>query len=282
MSEKLKIDPVLRGFIPELLPEELNQLEANIIENGGARDALIVWPHGGHLVLVDGHNRHSICEKHGLPYKVSRVEFPDRAAVEDWMDRNQLGRRNLSTQQRMLLIGRRYNRTKKANDGSRGNQHTQAAEKVTGGTTADRLAKEHGVTEKTVRNAGKFQAAAEKLGIEKSITSGSIKAAESAVVKAAKLLPEKPTSVDLKAVVKELKAKPKRRRTRPAAEVFKSYPPTKCLEAMTFYGQQFIERCPARKSELEAAIVSLLSDCVGVGSSTLIDAIGHVRPVGSF
>jgi hypothetical protein len=279
VAEQLKIDPVLRGFIPELLPEERNQLEANIIETGGARDALIAWPHGGHLVLVDGHNRYAICEKHGLPYKVSRVEFPDRAAVEDWMDRNQLGRRNLSTQQRMLLIGRRYNRTKRA-DGGHGDQ--KSGGKSFRPNAAESLAKDHGVTEKTVRNAGKFQAAAEKLGIEQSITSGSIKAAESVVVKAAKSLPDKPTSIDVKAVVNELTATPKRRRKRPAAEVFKSYPPTKCLEAMTFYGQQFLERCPARKSELEAAIVSLLSDCVGVGSSTLIDAIGHVRPVGSF
>lgn len=61
-------------------------------------------------------------------------------------------------------VGRRYNRAKKANDGSRGNQHTVAAEKVTAATTAERLAQEHGVTEKTVRNAGKYQAAAAKLG----------------------------------------------------------------------------------------------------------------------
>jgi len=278
MREKLKIDPVLRGFIPELLREERQQLEANIIESGGARDALIAWPHEGHLVLVDGHNRHAICEKHGLPYSVSRIEFQDRAAVEDWIDRNQLGRRNLSTQQRMLLIGRRYNRSKK--QGERSDLTSdKSCQKF---TTAERIAKDHGVHANTVRNAGKFQAAAEKLGIEKSITTGSFKAAESAVVKAAKSLPGKPTSVDLKAAVDELKAAPKRRRPKPAADVFRAYPPTKCLEAMTFYGQQFLERCPTRKSELEDALVDLLSDCVGVGSARLIDAIGHVRPVDSF
>jgi hypothetical protein len=36
--------------------------------------------------------------------------------------------------------------------------------------TSEKLAKEHGVNEKTVRRAGKFQAAAEKLGIETEIT----------------------------------------------------------------------------------------------------------------
>jgi hypothetical protein len=278
MAEKLRIDPIFRGFIPELLPEERQQLEANIVESGGARDALIAWPHDGHLVLVDGHNRHSICEKHGLPYKVSRVEFPDRAAVEDWIDRNQLGRRNLSTQQRMLLIGRRYNRTKK-----QGNRTDLTSDKTCQkSTTAERIAKDHGVHANTVRNAGKFQAAAEKLGIEKSITTGAMKAAESAVVKAAKSLPEKPSRVEVKAVVQELKAAPKRRRSKPAVDVFKPYPPTKCLEAVSFYAKEFLDRCPCRKSELEDVLIAILAESVGVYESKLIDAVGHVRPLNTF
>jgi hypothetical protein len=44
--------------------------------------------------------------------------------------------------------------------------------------TAEKLAKEHGVDEKTVRRAGQFQAAAEKLGIEKHIAAGKVKATE--------------------------------------------------------------------------------------------------------
>jgi hypothetical protein len=42
-------------------------------------------------------------------------------AAADWIDANQLGRRNLTPDQRTLLIGRRYNRTKKsAHDGGKG------------------------------------------------------------------------------------------------------------------------------------------------------------------
>lgn len=55
----------------------------------------------------------------------------------------------------MLIIGRRYNRMKKKNDGSRGNQHTEADATLSPAiTTAAKLAKEHGVSERTVKRAG--------------------------------------------------------------------------------------------------------------------------------
>ncbi len=79
------------------------------------------------------------------------------------MDANQLGRRNLTPDQRSLLRGRRYNRTKKANDGSRGNQHGQAVDKVSVANTAETLAAQHHVTERTIRRDGKRAEAIEKL-----------------------------------------------------------------------------------------------------------------------
>jgi hypothetical protein len=69
---------------------------------------------------------------------------------------------------------RRYNRAKKCTGAQEGNDNAaeNKVEKITTLKTSERLAKEHGVTEKTVRNAGKFQAAAEKLGLEKEIAAG--------------------------------------------------------------------------------------------------------------
>lgn len=284
MPEKIKVDPIFRNFIPALLPEEMEQLEANLVASGGARDALIVWPHGGNLILVDGHNRHSICTRLDLPYRLERVDFPDRAAVEDWIDRNQLGRRNLSTQQRMLLLGRRYNRAKKAQGAPEGNSNRsgkQLGQIVPVERTSAKLAKTHGVDEKTVRNAGRFQAAAEALGVEKEINAGKIAPPAAAVVAAAKRLPKKPTREAVKAAVESLQVPRKKRTRRPPEEVFKAYPPTECLRAVTFYGEQFIERCSPRIAELEETLVALLSECVDVPVSVLVDAIGHVRPMGS-
>jgi hypothetical protein len=252
----ITINREFKGLIPALSPEEYELLEANIVERGGARDPLVVWRDGDTDTLLDGHNRYEICTKHDLPYEVEPMEFADRDAAMDWMDRNQLGRRNLSKQDYKLLLGRRYNRAKKdAHCGANAVAGKMSA------TTSERIAKEHGVDEKTVRRAAKFQEAAAKLGIEKDIAAGKVKATEAEVVKAAKTLPEKPTRKDVEAAVEAVKEKPRRRASRPAVEVFKAYPPGRCLEAVTFYAQEFIARCPSRADELRSALVELIASC---------------------
>ena len=45
--------------------------------------------------------------------------FADVDAAMDWIDANQLGRRNLTPDQRSIIRGRRYNRMKKAQGGAR-------------------------------------------------------------------------------------------------------------------------------------------------------------------
>ena len=254
----ITIDREFRNLIPLISPEERKQLEENIAEHGGARDPLVVWSKGDRDILVDGHNRYEICTRLGLEYGVERMEFGSRDEAADWIDRNQLGRRNLSKQDYKLLLGRRYNRAKKANDGSRGNQHTEAADKM---STAESIAAEHGVNERTVRRAGKFAEAAAKLGIEKEIVAGKVKATQAQVVKAANALPEKPTIKEVDEAAETLKEKPKRRASRPAAEIFKPYPPTRSLEAVKFYSHEFLERCPSRVGELRAALVELIASC---------------------
>lgn len=72
------------------------------------------------------------------------------------MDQNQLGRRNLSPDAFKLHLGNRYNRTKKQQGGTGANQHEQSAQVDHSAKTSEKLAKEHGVSEATVRRAGKF------------------------------------------------------------------------------------------------------------------------------
>ena len=71
----IAVDPELSILIPPLQPEELAQLEANILAEG-CRDPLVVWQG----ILLDGHNRLRICEKHGIPYKVVEIDLPDSDA----------------------------------------------------------------------------------------------------------------------------------------------------------------------------------------------------------
>jgi hypothetical protein len=256
----IKIDREFQNLIPALSTEEREQLEANIVEHGGARDPLVVWQRDDAAdILLDGHNRYEICERLGLPYEVEHLQFDTRDEAADWIDRNQLGRRNLSKQDYKLLLGRRYNRAKKANGGDRKSEGQNAPVKE---RTSAKLAKEHGVDEKTVRRAGKFQEAAARLGIEKDIAAGKVKATEAAVVKAATALPKQPTREQVEAAREEVRQeKPRRRASKPASEVFKAYAPTRCLEAVKFYAQEFIERCPSRADELRSALVELIALC---------------------
>jgi hypothetical protein len=207
--EGITIDQEFKNLIPAIGMEERKQLEANIIEFGGARDPLVVWRDGDRDILIDGHNRYDICTTLGLAYRIEPMEFASRDDAADWIDRNQLGRRNLPRQDYKLLLGRRYERAKRAQGAPDGNNN--AGKKQPGKSypverTSEKLAKEHGVTEKTVRNAGKFQAAAAKLGIEQEITSGKVKATEAAVVKAAKALPKEPTAKQVEKAREEVVA----------------------------------------------------------------------------
>lgn len=93
--DALRIDPEFKSLITELSADELAELEQSILAEG-CRDALVVW----NGVIVDGHNRYGICTKHNLPYRTTEREFADRSAVKEWIFRNQLARRNLSTYDR--------------------------------------------------------------------------------------------------------------------------------------------------------------------------------------
>jgi N6-adenosine-specific RNA methylase IME4 len=150
---EIQIDAEFKALIPPLAPDELAQLEANILRDG-CRDPLVVWDD----ILIDGHNRFAICSKHGLEFETVEKDFQDREAVMDWMDANQLGRRNLSPDAFKLALGRRYNRSKKKQGAPQGNQNAgkQLDQNEPVVSTAAKLAAEHSVSEATVKRAGKF------------------------------------------------------------------------------------------------------------------------------
>jgi hypothetical protein len=101
--EDIKIDAEFAALIPPLSAEERQQLEENIAEHGGARDPLVVWASKGTLTLLDGHNRYEICTRLELPFDIEEMRFSDRSHAEEWIIRNQFGRRNLSAYVRTQL-----------------------------------------------------------------------------------------------------------------------------------------------------------------------------------
>ena len=123
----LKVDPEFQGKIPPLTFEELNQLEANILRDGRIINPIIVWEG----LIVDGHNRFIIAKKHPeIPYTVHETEFANRYEAIIWICKNQLGRRNLTPEQKKFLIGKQYSVEHRKPGGNGNNQHTAAAKKT--------------------------------------------------------------------------------------------------------------------------------------------------------
>ena len=125
MIGEIIIDPEFESKIPPLTDEELEQLEANILEEGAVIHPLILW----NGILVDGHNRYHIVERYPqIKYTTYDKHFDDRFAAIAWICRNQLGRRNLTPEQKKYLIGKQYEAEKSsygANEGFRGNQYCE-------------------------------------------------------------------------------------------------------------------------------------------------------------
>lgn len=92
------MDTRFKHIIPPLSADEYNQLEQNILRDG-IREPLVMWGD----TLIDGHNRLSIAQKHGIDYKTVSMCFPDDDAAKKWIITNQFGRRNLSLFERARL-----------------------------------------------------------------------------------------------------------------------------------------------------------------------------------
>ena len=99
----ITVSEELKAYIDPLTPDEHEALERSLLAEG-CRDALVLW---GDL-LIDGHNRYGICQKHGIPFQT--VQHPHFKTMEDvhlWMIDQHLGRRSISDFQRGVLALRK-------------------------------------------------------------------------------------------------------------------------------------------------------------------------------
>ncbi|MHC4621956.1 MAG: MT-A70 family methyltransferase [Planctomycetota bacterium] len=188
-------DVQLTPVVPPLRPEELAGLEASILEHG-VMDALKVWPTEFGDVLLDGHNRYAIAEKHGLPYEVQPVAVDGWAEARIWILDNQLGRRNLTDEQHTYLLGARY----EAESWDIGdNQHTRVRHyDEPSGATHKRLAKENGVSASTVERAAKYKQAVDAIAgdseeLKNAILAGKVASSKKDVMQFAGVMKKEPT-----------------------------------------------------------------------------------------
>lgn len=162
----LKISEEFKNKIPPLTEDEFKQLRDNIVADGEVYEPIVVW----NGVIVDGHNRWKIIQEHPeIPYRVKEIDFSDKWAAFEWMYKKQLGRRNLTDEQKTLLAGKMYEARKKsvgAQEGHEGrNQHTTAnsdkmstlatRREIKDGTAGE-IGKEIGMGARSVRRAEKF------------------------------------------------------------------------------------------------------------------------------
>lgn len=99
----IRINEELQAFVDPLTANEYVALERSILEEG-CRDPLVLWGD----VLIDGHNRYAICQKHGIEFKtVHNDRFSSIEDVMLWMIDNQLARRSVTDFQRGMLALRK-------------------------------------------------------------------------------------------------------------------------------------------------------------------------------
>lgn len=83
--------PEMAELLPPLSAEQLDALEADLIKNGCYSPIIV----NEDMVIIDGHNRQTLCEKHGLPYTMTVFSFEDLLEAKQWALDTQKGRRNL-------------------------------------------------------------------------------------------------------------------------------------------------------------------------------------------
>ena len=194
----LKIDPEFQGKIPPLTFEELNQLEANILRDGRIINPIIVWQG----LIVDGHNRYTIAKKHPeIPFTVHEKEFASRYEAIIWICKNQLGRRNLTPEQKKYLVGKQYEAEKALIPNEKGtNQYTslvggQNDHQPKNEKTRARIARETNTTDSFVKRAEQFSKgvdAAEKAvpGTRQKVLTGEVKPTAAEIASVARAPPE--------------------------------------------------------------------------------------------
>ena len=189
---QLKIDPEFQSKIPPLQFEEEQQLEQNIIAEGRLLNPIITW--NGYI--LDGHTRYRILKKHGfIKFEVEEIQLANKYEALAWICKNQLGRRNLTPEQKKFLIGKQYSVEHRKPGGNGNNQHTAAAKKTapeelcqfdtipptaTEASVRKQIAERNNVSESYVARSEKFMHGVEIMeqmvpGMQEKILSGQFK-----------------------------------------------------------------------------------------------------------
>jgi hypothetical protein len=111
---------------------------------------LVLW----NGILIDGHNRYKIVQKHNLPFNTVDMEFDSRDDVIIWIISTQVSRRNLTPKQLTYFRGLHYNTEKKIqgtnNQYAEKEGESEKSQKETFHSKAARLAEHYNVSRNTI------------------------------------------------------------------------------------------------------------------------------------
>jgi len=182
-----KIDPEFKALLAPLSAEQYAGLEEDILDRG-CLDTIKLW----NDTIIDGHNRFSICMRHGVIFQTEELDFDSREDVIEWMIRNQINRRNQTPEQISYFRGKLYEQKKK--QGQRTDLTSgQNVQKL----SAQAIAEDYGVDEKTIRRDADFAKAIDTIGkqvgedVKHQILSGELPVTKKDVVKLAQMPEEK-------------------------------------------------------------------------------------------
>ncbi|MBR5246735.1 MAG: hypothetical protein IKV25_05125 [Clostridia bacterium] len=185
MLENIKINPEFEHLIPPLVDDEFELLKSNILSEQEIYTPIFVW----NEFIIDGHHRFKILsENRDIKFRIVEKKFDNKYEAMSWICNNQLGRRNLTPENKKYLIGKRYDAEKlsygsveritvKKNKSCPSSQNGNLG---TGMKTCERIAEETGTSKNYVLRADEFakgvDAAEEAVpGIKKEILTGKIK-----------------------------------------------------------------------------------------------------------
>ncbi len=203
----LRVDAEFKALIPPLTDDERRLLEESIVQEG-CRDPLVAWGD----VLIDGHNRYEICKRRGIPFRFVQRDFAERSDAREWIIRNQLGRRNLTPEQRAYLIGKQYEERKRSHSEAGSLKGKSLRQSDGGFSTAEAIAAENKVGSRTVERAAKFARAVDTItanvgeGVRDKILTRDAPLTAKDVQKVAQLDPEKQKAIIEKVLSGEAKS----------------------------------------------------------------------------
>jgi len=167
----IEIEAEFEGLLPKQSKENNDGLRNLIKADGKILYPVVVWETSeGRNILLDGHRRHDIAKELGFELPVKTMKFASRDDAIAWAIEHQKTRRNMTEEQireceeeAIKRRGRRYNEQKKERGGNQAAKRgakgqidplvaSATAGPVSGAeSTADRIAKEEGVSPKTVK-----------------------------------------------------------------------------------------------------------------------------------